>query len=111
MSTQVVPRPPGVTTTGRPALTGSEIALVLRAAHKALAESAPDAEVSPSKVNRIVRRFAKELARSGMTFGVFLDNKANQRWMRGDPILLCTISYLDPTGDKAARNVDRERDR
>lgn len=66
-------------------------------------------EVSPAKINKIVRRFSKALARSGMTFGLFLDNKANQRWMKGDPVLLLTITYCDPTGTKAARNVDRER--
>jgi hypothetical protein len=78
------------------------------AAHRALTDSGE--EISPCKVNRIVRRFAKALVRSRLTFYEFLDNKANQRWVRGDPVLVRTIRYCDdPTGEKAARNVDRER--
>ena len=103
-----ITRQPGGSTKGRTALTGTQLDLVLRAAHKAM--TAADVEISPCKVNKIVRRFSKALVRSGMTFGVFLDNKANQRWMPGDPIMLLVFDYaLDPTGNKAARNVDRER--
>lgn len=81
--------------------------LVLAAAKTAVIASG--AEVSPAKINKIVRRFCKALARSRMGWCEFLDNKAHQRWVKGDPILVETITYLDPTGTKAARNVDRER--
>lgn len=102
----------GGSTTGRNALTGPELDLIITAAHRALLDYAPGQDVSTSKVAKIVRCFAKHLKRSGMTFGVFLENKANQRWMQGDPLMDLVWKWAaDPTGNKAACNVDRERDR
>src|SRR6185312_452059 len=91
-------------TKGRNALTGNELNLVIAAAHRALLEKANEADISPCKVAKTCRRFTKMLCRSRMTFHEFLSNKANEVWAQGDPVMLRTISYLDPTGDKAARN-------
>lgn len=107
MSLTPVTSQSGGSAKGRTALTGTQLDLVLRAAHKAMTVSGVD--ITPCKVNKIVRRFAKSLARSGMTFGVFLENKANQRWMPGDPIMRLTISYIDSTGERACNRVMRER--
>jgi len=102
--------PGGSIQTAHAASTGqSEIELVIRAARRALVEYAPNEGVSARKVNRITHRFFFAFRRSHVTFHEFLSDKANQRWAQGDPVMLRTIAYLDPTGDKAARNVDRER--
>lgn len=94
----------GGNTTGRNALAGRQLELVIRAAHAALLDKAPDEQVSVSKVNRMVRRFSDELRRSRQTFHGFLIDEAN----RNNPIVRF-ITYNDPTGTKASRNVDRER--
>lgn len=102
----------GGSTKGRNALTGNELELVITAAHRALLDYAPKNDVSPCKVAKMVRQFAKHLKRSGMTFGVFLSNRGNQRWMQGDPVMNLVWEWaFDPTGNKAARNVDRDRER
>lgn len=89
----------------------SDIELVIRAAHRALLDASSTADVSPRKVNKVVRRFFLALKRSHLTFHEFLSDRANQLWMQGDPIMLRTISYLDPTGDTAARRADRDAER
>lgn len=94
----------GEKTTGRNALTGRQLELVIRAAHAALLDKAPDEQVSISKVNRMVRRFADQLRRSRQSFYGFLSDEAN----RNNPIVHF-IAYPDPVGNEAARNVDRER--
>ena len=103
--------PASGSTTSRKALTGDELNLIIKAAHRALLDKANEADVSPCKIAKTCRRFAKMLCRSRMTFHEFLADKANQVWAQGDPVMVRTISYLDPTGDRAARNVDRERRR
>jgi hypothetical protein len=98
----------GGTTTRSNALTGSQIELVTRAAHKALSVSG--IEIGPSKVARIVRRFAKTLARSRLTFHEFLADAANRRrLLLRDPDLARVVAYLDPVGETAVNNVLRER--
>ncbi len=106
--------PPGLTATPRAggtttrdnALTGSQIQLVLRAAHAALAASGID--VGPSKVTKVVRRFSHALKRSGLTFHEFLTDQANhRRLILIDPELARVIAYADPTGETAVRNVIR----
>lgn len=101
---------PGGTTTGRQALTGSQMELMLRAAHHALA--AADVVIGPSKVARIVRRFGVAVSRRGQTFHEFLTNEANltpsqQRRVFANPDLARCIAYLDPTGETAVNNVMR----
>lgn len=90
------------------ALTGSQIELLTRAAHKALESS--DVIVSPSKVARIVRRFGHALKRSHMTFHEFLGDEANRDRLRlADPELFYTLAYYDKVGEDAVNNVMRER--
>lgn len=102
------PIPPGGTTTGRQALTGVQLEMMLRAAHTALAQCGID--ITPMKVNRIVRNFAKALARTGKTFHEFLCDEANATDAQRHLLLLNpewakVIAYTDPTGEKAVNNV------
>jgi hypothetical protein len=100
---------PGGTTT-RNALTGQQIEMVTRAAHKALAERGE--QIGPSKIARVIRRFGHALNRSRMTFHEFLCNEANRpRLLLQDPELVRVIAYLDPTGETAVNNVLRQRSR
>ena len=90
--------------------TGSQIELAIRAAHRALATLG--VQVSPRKVNRIVRRFATNAKANGLTFHQFLGEEANltpvqRRQILGDSDLARAIAYMDPTGDTAVRNVMR----
>lgn len=107
------PLPPngaGGDTTGRKALAGSQLELIIRAAHKALADS--DIAITPMKTNRIVRRFEQALRRSRMTFHEFLTDEANRdRIKMKDPLLSRVLSYADPTGERAVNNVMRQRRR
>ena len=98
----------GGNTKGRHALTGAQLEIVLRAAHCALAASG--LEITPSKVNRIVRRFSKTLARARLTFHEFLTNEANRtRIALLDPELRYVLPYFDPIGEKAVNHVMHER--
>lgn len=106
-TTTTAPRTPGGTTTGRSALTGSELNLVTKAAYAAMAAMGDDV-VSPAKVNKIVRRFAKALARARMTFHEFISDEANRDRI-GDPELSRVIAYLDPVGEAAVNRVMRAR--
>lgn len=88
--------------------TGSHIEKAIRAAHKALNSCGID--ISPSKVNRIVRRFAANAKRHGLTFHEFLTDAANLTpKQRGqiltDPDLARVIAYLDPVGEEAVSRV------
>lgn len=105
MSAPTTSRPSGGTTKARAALTGSQIALVTTAAHKALTDC--DVEIGPYKVNKIVRRFAKALVRSRMTFHEFLTDVTSQRRLKmSDPDLARVVSYIDRTGEWATWNAD-----
>ena len=110
--TAVATNQPGGTTTGRTALTGKHLELMVRAAHTALREC--EVVISPSKVNRLVRRFAKAIGRQGMTFHEFLSDEANlsprQRvQLVANPDLARAIAYLDPVGETAVNRVKRQR--
>lgn len=101
---------PGGTTTGRQALTASQLELMTRAAHKALVDC--DVVIGPSKVSRLVRKFAKAVSRQGLTFHEFLTNEAHlspvqQRRIVGHPEWARVIAYSDPTGEAAVSNVLR----
>ncbi|WP_245906396.1 hypothetical protein [Mycolicibacterium palauense] len=102
-------QPPGGST---PFRAGSHIELAIRAAHKALIDSG--VEISPRKVNRIVRTFAARAKRSGTTFHQFLADAANltdaqRRTIHGDADLARACAYLDPVGELAVNRVMRER--
>lgn len=111
MTVTISPRPSGGTTTRTNALTGKQLNLVLRAAHRAL--SANGDTISPSRVNRIVRRFSKALARADVTFHEFLTDEANRKLVvMIDPELAPILPFWrDPVGEKATNNVMRERAR
>jgi hypothetical protein len=97
----------GGSTKSRQALTATQLNLVIAAAHKALCSL--EFEVSPSKINHLVRRFSKALVRSRMTFHEFLSAQANGRVRIADPDLVRVIAYLDTTGETAVNHVMRER--
>ena len=90
----------------------SQVELAIRAAHKALNDCG--VQISPRKVNRIVRKFAVRAKRDGWTFHQFLSGEANlqpeqrRRLLASQEFARC-IAYLDPVGDRAARDVDREK--
>lgn len=67
--------------------------------------------MSPSKVNRLCRDYVNIVAGKGVSFGAFLANAvvldASQR--RAFDAVYYRLTYTDPTGETAARNVDRER--
>lgn len=105
---------PGGTTTGRQALTASQLELMTRAAHKALVDC--DVVIGPSKVSRLVRKFAKAVSRQGLTFHEFLTNEAHlspsqQRRIVSHPEWAWVIAYADPTGETAVNNVLRSERR
>lgn len=110
--------PPGPTETlqspggSTPTRAGSHIELAIRAAHKALLDSG--VEISPRKVNRIVRAFAARAKSSGTTFHEYLSNAANltevqRRNLAANPDYASSLAYLDPTGELACNRVMRKR--
>ena len=70
---------------------------------------------SPSWISRTVRDYeASQFV--GLPFGMFLAgrlelNERNRRMLAEHADLRYLMSYADPTGETAARNVDRERGR
>ena len=101
---------PGGFTTGRKALTGSQIEAMSRAAHGALDSSG--VSIGPAKIARLVRRFSKEMARNGATFHEFLSGHirltTEQRYrLLRNPEWSRVIAYADPTGESAVNNVMR----
>lgn len=111
--------PPGVMPKSRP-LGGSNLAdksqveRAIRDVHLILANCG--IEMSPMRVKRLVRQFNTRVARNGWSFLDFLGNQLQlsaeqHRQLRCNLDLARTISYLDPTGNRAARNVDRKRER
>jgi trimethylamine:corrinoid methyltransferase-like protein len=107
--------PPGIArTSALGCSTGSEdrIDKVIRAAHKALAESG--VSMSPRKVSKIVRRFGMNARKSGVSFHEYLSAEANlspaqRRYLAANPDLQIVIAYADPTGETAVNNVMRGR--
>lgn len=98
----------GGNTTGRQALTGSQLEAAVRAAHKVLADCG--VTIGPSRVAKIVRRFSTAIARHGMTFHEFLSDEANltsvqRHTIIGHPEWFRVIAYADPTGETAVNNV------
>jgi hypothetical protein len=91
----------------RNALTGLQLEMVISAAQRALSDEGRD--ITPSRVAKIVQRFTEALHGSRLGWCEFLEAKRNQRWLRGDPVLVRVVSYLDPTGEKAVNRVMRER--
>lgn len=92
--------------------TGSEerIDKVIRAAHKALAESG--VQMSPRRVNKIVRRFAMNARKHGVSFHEYLSVEANlspaqRRSIEANPDLQRVTAYRDKTGEDAVNNVMR----
>jgi hypothetical protein len=90
----------------------SQTQQAISAAHVILANVG--IRMSPSKVSRLVRQFEARVMRNGWTFFEFLGNAAQlsedqRRRALCDPELARVISYLDTTGETAARNVDRQR--
>lgn len=64
--------------------------------------------ISPSKVSRLVRTYQRTVAGNGVEFGDWIANNvlllAAQRHLVADE-LRRVISYADPTGETAVRNV------
>lgn len=67
--------------------------------------------MSPSNITRLVRDYTNLVAGKGVPFGTYLANAvalhADQR--HAFDALYYRLSHADPTGEAAARNVDRER--
>ena len=81
---------------------------LIKAAHKLLAEY--EVSMSPSKVTRIVRTYKHHVEQNGFSFVDFLVNQVgismNKRW--ADLNTARVITYADPTGEDAVRNVRTE---
>lgn len=95
-----------------PSRTGSHIELAIRAAHRVMLDCG--VQVSPRKVNRIIRQFDQTSRRHGHSFHEFLTNQANMptaavRKMFAHPEWAPVIAYCDPTGETAVNNVMRGR--
>lgn len=73
--------------------------------------AASSVRMSPSKVSRLCRDYVNLVAGKGVPFGAYLANAVvldtDQR--RTFDALYYRLSHADPTGEAAARNVDRER--
>jgi hypothetical protein len=84
----------------------------IRAAHAILGSNG--LEMSPSKISRLVRRFAFRVENNGWSFFEFFTNAirltADQRRQAiADPDVRVFAYWWDPTGEDAATHVDRER--
>lgn len=83
---------------------------LVRHAHDALA--AAHVPVSPAKVSRLCRQYARTVAPHGVAFASWF---VSQVAAAGAPREVLTaelyrrITHADPTGEAAARNVDRAR--
>lgn len=72
--------------------------------------------VGPSKLSRLVRTYQTRVERNGFLFFDFLVNAVQvddvrRRQALAAPDVQRVISYADPTGETAVRNVARERGR
>ncbi|HMM93980.1 hypothetical protein [Phycicoccus sp.] len=71
-------------------------------------------DYGPNKIARLCLRFKGRVERNGFAFFDFLANAVQldaqqRRAGLANPEIARVISYADPTGETAARNVDRER--
>ena len=71
-------------------------------------------EYGPHKINRLCVTFAKRVERNGFAFFDFLANAVQldaqqRRAALANPDIARVISYADPTGETAVRNVLAER--
>ncbi len=72
--------------------------------------------LGPSKISRLVRSYQARVQRNGFPFFDFLVNAVQVDDVRRRQALAAgdvqrVISYADPTGETAVRNVARERGR
>lgn len=94
----------GISTARRKALTGRQLQQVMIAARAAMDDS--DADVSPSKITNMIRRFERALTRTHLSFHQFLASEANRKRVYDlDPGMRVMGDYLDPTGIVAVNNV------
>lgn len=105
---------PGGSTTGRTALTGSQIASAIGAAQVALATA--NVEVGASKVARLIRGYSVQASKRGVTFHEWLSDQCNltdsqRRVLERDPWLSRALSYADPTGELATHRAMKCRAR
>lgn len=85
---------------------------LIRDAHQVLA--ACGVARSPSWVSRTVHRYMRVAEHKGFPFGPYLLNQVQlnleQRLcLMHDPELASFLSYADPTGEMAVRNVERRK--
>lgn len=78
------------------------------AAHAAL--SSAGVPMSPSKVNRLIKKFDRAARKHGATFYEFLVNEAHLpaaavRAAMGNPDWQRVVAYADPTGETAVNNI------
>lgn len=83
------------------------VELLIRETHAALGRSG--VRLSPSKVSRLCRDYVNIVAGKGVSFGVYLANAvaldAAQR--RTFDAVYYRLTYADPTGEAAVRNLAR----
>jgi hypothetical protein len=70
-------------------------------------------EYGPNRINRLVTTFVGRAERNGFAFFDFLANAVRltaeqRRRALADPDVSRVISYADPTGETAVRNIARE---
>jgi hypothetical protein len=110
--------PPAASAATRPsggsksAEANSQTEQAIRAAHVVLGGCG--VEMSPSKVSRLIRQFEARVLRNGWTFFEFFANAVQlsaeqRRRALCNPEVARVISYLDPTGETACRNVMRQQ--
>lgn len=86
---------------------------LVRRAHKLLGDAGMT--MSPSRVSRLVRQYNRRCAANGFSFEAFLANSVveltaeQRRRVMANPDIARVVSYLDPTGEQAAANVQRQR--
>jgi len=82
---------------------------LIRYTHKVIERSG--VRLSPSKVARTCRDYVNLVAGKGVPFGDYLANivALNAYQRRQFDALYYRLTFSDPTGESAARNVDRER--
>ena len=82
---------------------------LLRHTHAVIANTS--VRMSPSKVTRLCRDYVNLVAGKGVPFGAYLANAVvlDAAERRTFDELYYRLSHADPTGESAARNVDRER--
>ncbi|MGN7247095.1 hypothetical protein ACTHQ1_05090 [Janibacter anophelis] len=82
---------------------------LIRETHAALEQTG--VSLSPSKVTRTCRDYVNTVAGKGVSFGEFLANVVSLDALerRVFDAVYYRLTHADPTGETAARNVDRER--